>query len=146
MCVCCLGVVHAPVQSTHHTLPPFPHAPVFSPPAAAATIYRLQGAIKATELGCNFATIYTNHPHGRGLCVKSYLEMLVPAGDPFSQIIVLALGSLISRSWKEHVQAERCTHLARCSLVKRDRQVINGHCIHILIELGFLARLSWRGW
>ena len=30
MCVCCLGVVHAPVQSTCRTLPPFPHALVFS--------------------------------------------------------------------------------------------------------------------
>jgi len=28
--VCCLGVVHAPVQFTRCTLPPFPHAPVFS--------------------------------------------------------------------------------------------------------------------
>ena len=30
VCVCCLGVVHAPVQSTCRTLPPFPRAPVFS--------------------------------------------------------------------------------------------------------------------
>ena len=38
------------------------------------------------------------------------------------------------------------THLARRSLVKRDIKVINEHCTYILIELGFLARLSWHGW
>jgi len=93
-------------------LNPMGMKPRVSMPATGATIYRLQGAIEASELGCNFTTICTNHPQRRGLCVKSYLEMPVPASDPFSQIIVLALESLISRSWKEHVQAERSTHLA----------------------------------
>jgi len=90
-------------------LDPMGMKPLVSLPATGATIYRLQGAIEASELGCNFATIYTNHPRRRGLCVKSYLKMLVPASDPFSQIIVLALGSLINRSWKEHLQAGRPT-------------------------------------